>query len=317
MAAAGVGGYIAVRTGSMTQPAVSAAAQPAQDIAGPPTVVAEEPASEARPALPAERSPESTSRTSRPQQVASPSAPERSGRVAQVARPEASSSGSARAEAPAPAPVATPNPPSPVPPIAAATPPVPEMVEAPAAATEPPARRAVREDLTVPRAEVINIRLETPVSSETAKVEDRVTARVTRDVTVDRVSVIPAGTKLEGVVTTVERGGRVRNQARVGIRFTTVVLSPEVKLPIQTEAILREGEGPGNEAASKIGGAAVVGTILGTIFGGGKGAAIGGAVGAAGGTAAVMSGDRNHAVIAAGTYSVHLTAPLTISIERE
>ena len=170
----------------------------------------------------------------------------------------------------------------------------------------------------MPRTEVIGIRLDSPVSSETAKVEDRVSARVTRDVIVDRVTVIPAGAKLEGTVTMVERGGRIRTPARVVMRFTTVVLSPEMKLPIQTEAISRDGEGPGNEAASKIGGAAVVGTILGSIFGGGKGAAIGGAVGAAGGTAAVMNGDRNAAVFTAGMpLTVRLTAPVTVTIERE
>ena len=110
----------------------------------------------------------------------------------------------------------------------------------------------------------------------------------------------------------------MRGQARVSIRFTTVVLSSDVKLPIQTEAITRVGEAPGNEAASKVGAAAVVGTILGGIFGGGKGAAIGGAVGAAGGTAAVMTGDRNSATIAAGTdLTVKLSGPFTVTVERD
>jgi len=202
-------------------------------------------------------------------------------------------------------------------PVANAAPSV-DSVDVPAAAPEPPVRRTTREELTVPKEKVIGIRLETAVSSETAKVEDRVTARVTRDVEVDGVPVVPAGARLEGTVTQVERGGKMRGQARIGIRFTTVVLSSDVKLPIQTEAIVRVGEAPGNEAASKVGAAAVVGTILGGIFGGGQGAAIGGAVGAAGGTAAVMTGDRNSAAIAAGTeLTVKLSSPFTVTIERD
>jgi hypothetical protein len=193
-----------------------------------------------------------------------------------------------------------------------------EPVETPAAPPEPPARRISREELVVPKDAVIGIRLETPVSSETSAKEDRVTARVIRDVVVDGVTVVPTNARLEGTVTLVERGGRVQGQARIGIRFTSAVLSSDVKLPIQTETIYRTGEGPGNEAAAKIGGAAVVGTILGSIFGGGKGAAIGGAVGAAGGTATVMAGNRNAATLAAGMeLTVRLTGPLTISVERE
>jgi hypothetical protein len=89
-------------------------------------------------------------------------------------------------------------------------------------------------------------------------------------------------------------------------------------MPIQTEAIIRDGEAPGGEATSKIGASAVVGTILGAVIGGKKGAAIGGAAGAAGGTAAVMAGGRNDAVIASGTaLTVRLTSPLSITIEPE
>jgi hypothetical protein len=161
---------------------------------------------------------------------------------------------------------------------------------------------------------VVGIRLLSDVSSETSQVEDRVVARVTRDVRVDDETVIPADARLEGIVVLANRGGKFRDRARVGIQFSTVVID-DVRLPLQSEPIYREGEAPTGEATSKIGASAVVGTILGAVIGGKKGAAIGGTAGAAGGTAAVMAGDRNAAVMAAGTpLTIRLAAPLTVTV---
>jgi hypothetical protein len=174
------------------------------------------------------------------------------------------------------------------------------------------------EALTVERDSVIGIRLESNVSSETAEVEDSVTARVTRDVTVDGQSAISSGTRLEGVVASVERGGRFKERARIGVRFNSLVLADGTRLPIETETIFREGDSPTGRAAAKVGAGAAVGGILGAVFGGKKGAAIGSTVGAAGGTAAVVTGAPADAVLPAGTpLTVRLTAPLTVTILKE
>ena len=86
------------------------------------------------------------------------------------------------------------------------------------------------------------------MSSETARVEDEVIARVTRDVRVgDRVA-IPAGAKAHGEVTLVERGARLRERARLGVRFTSIVLADGTRVPIDTEADLPRGRlGPQRE----------------------------------------------------------------------
>ena len=115
---------------------------------------------------------------------------------------------------------------------------------------------------------------------------------MTRDVKVgDRVA-IPAGSRAIGSVMQVERGGKFKERARLGIRFHTLVLADGTRVPISTETIYRDGEAPGNSSAAKVGGAAVGGAIIGAILGGAKGAAIGATAGAGGGTAAVMAGDR-------------------------
>lgn len=173
-------------------------------------------------------------------------------------------------------------------------------------------------EVVVPASSVVGLHVETSITSETARVEDRVEARVTRDVMADGHVAIPAGTRAIGDVILVERGGKMKDKARLGVRFHTLVLADGNQVPFRTDAIFREGSSPGAESARKIGGAAVGGAILGAIIGGAKGAAIGGATGAAGGSAVVMAGDRNAATLPAGTVvTVRLSSPVAFDVQRE
>ncbi len=173
------------------------------------------------------------------------------------------------------------------------------------------------EDVTVPADAVIGLQLESSLSSDTARVEDRVEARVTRDVRANGRVAIAAGSRVLGSVSVVERGGKMKERARLGVRFHTVILADGTELPLQTETVLREGESPGNASAAKVGGGAIGGAILGAILGGGKGAAIGAGVGAGAGTAAVMAGGRRPAQIQAGSpMTVKVLSPVTVSVEK-
>ena len=186
--------------------------------------------------------------------------------------------------------------------------------EAPLASAEPPAPRF--EDLVIATDSVLGLQMDTSLTSERAQVEDLVVAHVTRDVRVGDRVVIPAGSKANGEVTMVDRGGKLKEKARLAVRFTSVVLADGTRVPIETDTIFREGDGPGGESAAKIGGGAIGGAILGGIFGGGKGAAIGSAVGAGAGTAAVMAGGRNPATLPAGTpVTIRLVKPATVTVD--
>jgi hypothetical protein len=201
------------------------------------------------------------------------------------------------------------------PPSLADLPPV--LAPAPIESSLPPVPEKTLLELRVPADSVIGLQIDTAVTSEKAKIEDKVNARVTRDVTVGSEVAIPAGSRVEGSVTLVEKGGKVKERARLGIRFHTLVLADGTRMPLSTETVFRDGVAPAKESTAKIGGAAVGGAILGAILGGGKGATIGGAVGAAGGTAAVMAGDRNAATLPAGsTVTVRILSPVTVTIEQ-
>jgi hypothetical protein len=202
-----------------------------------------------------------------------------------------------------PAPVAPP--PAAPAPVAEATPPPPAVPE------------KVSEEVVVGASSVIGLQLDTAVSSERARVEDRVEARVTRDVSVGGQVAVPAGTRVLGSVAVVDKGGKFKERARLGIRFHTLVLGDGTRVGIRTETIYREGDSPAKESAAKVGGSAIGGAILGAIFGGAKGAAIGGSAGAAAGSATVMTGDRNAAIMPVGTpVTVRLSEPVTITVER-
>ena len=325
-AAAG-GAYVAVRhTGqngqgpAATTPAVSPAPEAAATVAAVPETEALIPAVRAtsaetvespksRPAAPAEpaREPAGTrariSRTARDGRLEPPRTP--ASAPAPEARPVET------ANAPAPSVVSEPvRPhPEPVPAADALTAEVPR---------DPPPPAPVYEELVVPSSAVVGLRVETPVSSEDARIEDRVQARVTRDVMADGRVAIPAGTRAIGSVTLVDRGGKLRERARLGVRFHTLVLADGTELSVRTEAILREGESPAGESSRKIGGAAVGGAILGAIINGKKGAIVGGATGAAGGTAVVMAGDRNAATLPVGAVvTVRLSAPFSVAVEKQ
>lgn len=185
----------------------------------------------------------------------------------------------------------------------------------PAEPAEPVQPRFI--ELRVPAGTILGVRLATSVSSDTAELEDKVEATITRDVVADGRVAIPAGTTVLGSVNEVTRGGKFRERARLGIRFHTLVLADGTREAVRVDAIVREGDSPARQSTAKIGGGTLGGAIIGGIMGGKKGAILGGAAGAGAGTAAVLAGDRSVAALASGSpLSVRLDAPVTLTIER-
>src|SRR5205085_8879203 len=85
---------------------------------------------------------------------------------------------------------------------------------------EPPAKTF--EELVVAADSVVGLQTDTSLSSERSRVEDKVEAHVVRDVRVGGAVAIPAGSKALGTVIVVDRGGKFKERARLGIRFQTL-----------------------------------------------------------------------------------------------
>ena len=211
-------------------------------------------------------------------------------------------------------------------PAGAAPPRRPEPERPPLASTSSLDARAARpavapspwpsfDEIEIAADSVIGIQIETAVSTRTARLEDPVEARVTRDVQVGARVAIPSGTRMRGSVVLVESGGRLRSASRLGVRFHSLVMDDGVEVTLSTETIYREGKPPGGDSVAKIGGAAVAGSILGAIFGGERGAAIGGSIGAAGGTAAALNGEAEPASLPPGSrLTVRLSRPAHVTV---
>jgi hypothetical protein len=156
---------------------------------------------------------------------------------------------------------------------------------------------------------VIGIRLDRTLASDSARVDDKVTARVARDVVVDGRTAIPADARLEGIVVLVERGSPAGDPSRLGIRFTTLVLAGNKRVPIETDTIFRGRDAAGAPAAS-LGASAALGTMLSD-----RGRQ--GAVNPAGTVARAGSNPHDARIPAGSPLTVKLTAPLSIASERD
>lgn len=330
IASAAAGGYLATRQNAVPTPAAAMTPEPvapasATPSAAPATTPAAAPVVAAVPERPVQETeavvtePAKKSTAAAKQTVAS----KRAEPPANAARQTGAAPASARHDQPPPLTSTWPASASSQPPAAPAPPstePAPSRVDEPGRVAQDPPRAAepppqTFEDLVIARDSVIGLQTENRISSETARVEDRVDARVTRDVRVgDRVAV-PAGARAIGSVSLVERGGKFKERARLGVRFHTLVLADGTRVPINTETIYRDGDAPTNSSAQKVGGGAIGGAIIGAIIGGGKGAAIGAAAGAGAGGAAVMAGGRQEAVLPPGTaLTARINQPVTVTV---
>jgi TolA-binding protein len=144
---------------------------------------------------------------------------------------------------------------------------------------------ATGRDVEVPSGTELDVRLSNVLNSGTAKVEDRFEGTTLVDLNIQGRSVIPAGSVMRGVITSVDPATRTNRTAKMTVSFDQVTVNGRA-YPIRgtvTQAI--EGEGIKGEAG-KIATGAGVGAVLGGILGGVKGAILGTVIGGGGITAA-------------------------------
>jgi hypothetical protein len=183
-----------------------------------------------------------------------------------------------------------------------------------AAPAAPPAA-AVRE-ITIPAGTRLSVILDTPVASNTSRVEERVAAHLARPVIVAGETVLAAGSRVGGVVTDAKQSAKVKGRAHVAMRFDS--LSPngsDERYQIHTSSIGRTAQDTKKKDALEIGAPAAGGAVIGALVGGKKGALIGGAVGGGAGTAVVLSTRGKEVRLAKGSaITLRLTQPLTVRV---
>ncbi len=134
---------------------------------------------------------------------------------------------------------------------------------------------------SIPVGTELDVRLQTPLSSGTATVEQRVEATTMVSFYIGDDLLVPAGSLLVGHVAAVDKATRGDRKGSLSLSFTRLTISGtthDVRVSV-TEAL--ESEGLRGEAG-RIGAGSAVGAILGGILGGVKGAVTGILIGGGG-----------------------------------
>jgi hypothetical protein len=161
--------------------------------------------------------------------------------------------------------------------------------------------------------------LNSDVSTQTAREGDRFTLTVRSPSQFD-------GATIEGVVSSINRGGRISGRSEMTLDFDTIRLRDgrsyrfagileTVRTPsgevvrVDNEGAVRESDQT-NKTVTRTAIGTAVGAIIGAIAGGGKGAAIGAVIGAGAGAGSVYVQGRNDLDLTAGTeLTVRATGP--------
>ena len=161
------------------------------------------------------------------------------------------------------------------------------------------ARRAQLREVTIPTGTRLPIVLDTPVASNTSRIEEHVRAHLARPVIVHGAIAVPQGSRVSGIVTDATQSGRVKGRAHVALRFDTLEPAPGTK----------------RKDAMEIGAPAAGGAIIGGLIGGKKGALIGAAAGGGGGTAVVLSTRGKQVQLPKGAaFTIQLSRPVTVKV---
>lgn len=174
--------------------------------------------------------------------------------------------------------------------------------------------------------EILRVRMNQTISSETARVGDQFSTTVVDPVYADSVEVIPAGSVVTGRVTSVDRASRKSKAGSIGVHFVAVRLPTGITRTINGDLTDvsggemnadNEGEVSGHSATKRnvvfIGGGAATGALIGAIAGGGKGAGIGALIGGGLGTAGALFSKGHEAVVKSGTeFGVVLNQTLSL-----
>jgi hypothetical protein len=184
-------------------------------------------------------------------------------------------------------------------------------------AIERPAEASLRE-VTLPAGTVLPLVLDTPVASDTSRIEQLVRAHLSRPVAVSGLTILPTGSPVSGVVTSAVRSGKVKGRAHVAVRFNTVTRRGDAeRYGMTTSPLARTAPATKKQDTLKVAAPAAGGALVGGLFGGKKGALIGTGVGAGAGGAVVLSTRGKEVRLGKGALvTVRLEKPLTIKVPR-
>jgi len=187
----------------------------------------------------------------------------------------------------------------------------------PGSRPDPPATSVANPgQLTIPSGTKVPLALKQSISTKNAREGDAVYAVTTFPVVISERIIIPAGTYVQGRISNVKRGGRIKGRAEVLMHFSTLIYPSgyTVVLPGAVENVpgaektsMKDEEGTirqdsqTGEKARTVATAAGTGAVIGGLNNGVKGGLIGAGIGGGVGTAIGMLTRGNDVKMDAGT----------------
>jgi hypothetical protein len=160
----------------------------------------------------------------------------------------------------------------------------------------------------------IPVRFASDVSSTTSQPGSRFTAYLDSELRVGQILAAPKGSKIFGLVPSVEQAGSMSGQSKMTLRLTDIEVNGRV-VPLVSSSYVVEGASESKDTAKKIAAGAALGTVIGAIADGGEGAAWGAAIGAGAGTAASAATSGKPATVPAQSLvKFTLEQPLSVPI---
>jgi hypothetical protein len=162
---------------------------------------------------------------------------------------------------------------------------------------------------TIPAGQEVDVRLRATLSSETAEVEQRFETTTLVDLVQNGRVLVPAGSVVEGVVSDVDKAGRVDRDGALTLTFDRLHVNGREREIRGSATQVFESRGI-REEGTVIGAGAGVGGIVGGIIGGVQGAIIGAVIGAGG---AIAATDGKDITLPAGSIvRVRLDSPVRV-----
>ena len=128
---------------------------------------------------------------------------------------------------------------------------------------------------------------------------------------VDGRTVLPAGTRVRGVVDNVQEAERPNKGGRLDLVFDRIRLADGTEIPVRSRVLSVDEAKEGRGTAEKAGLGALLGGVLGGIVGGKKGAVVGAIVGGTGGVVATAG---QEVTLPAGTLlTLRLDRPIVVA----
>jgi hypothetical protein len=163
---------------------------------------------------------------------------------------------------------------------------------------------------TIPAGQEVDVRLRSTLSSETAQVEQRFETTTVVDLMQNGRVLVPAGSVMRGVVSDVDKAGRVDRDGALTLTFDKLSVNGRERNIRGSATEIFESKGIREEGTVAAAGAGV-GGIVGGIIGGVKGAVLGAVIGAGG---AIAATDGKDITLPAGSIvRVRLDSPVRVS----